>query len=105
MFLVLAAQESELKIHEAAMADLNTKLKNTEEKLQSANKKCRDVVKLAKMAFTILSVTISIIGLAIAYQYFCDQATISELNTKLNTSENKMQAANKCKSNHYASLL
>ena len=51
-FLVLAAQESELKEmrrrvidleelpkqHEAAKADLNTKLKNSDEKLQSANK-------------------------------------------------------------------
>ena len=39
IFLVLAAQESELKeIHEAAMADLNTKLKNTDKKLQSSSK-------------------------------------------------------------------
>ena len=39
VFLVLASQESEQKeMYEAAMADLNTKLKNTEEKLQSANK-------------------------------------------------------------------
>ena len=51
-FLVLAARESELKKmkrkvidleelpkqHEAAKADLNTKLKNSDEKLQSANK-------------------------------------------------------------------
>ena len=51
-FLVLAGRESELKEmerrvidleelpkqHEAAKADLNTKLKNSDEKLQSANK-------------------------------------------------------------------
>ena len=78
---------------------MNTKLKNTEEKLQSANK-FRDVVKLA---FTILSV-VSIIGLVIAYQYFCDQTPMAELNTKLNTTEKKMQAAHKRENNHYASL-
>ena len=39
VFLVLAAQESKLKeIHETAMADMDTKLKDTEEKLQGANK-------------------------------------------------------------------
>ena len=59
----------------------------------------RDVVKLAKQAFIILSI-ISIIGLAIAYQYF----PMAELNTKLKDTENKLQSANKCESNHYASI-
>ena len=51
-------------------------------------------MKLAGKAFIILS-TISIIGLAIAYQYFCE-APMAELNTKLNTTEKKMQAAYDC---------
>ena len=59
----------------------------------------RDVVKLAGF----LSI-ISIIGLAIAYQYFCD-APMAELNTKLKNTEKEMRAAHKCnKNNHYASL-
>ena len=61
----------------------------------------RDAVKLAVKAFIILS----IIGLAIAYQcqYFCE-APMAELNTKLNDTEKKLQSANKCESNHYASI-
>ena len=58
-------------------------------------------MKLAGQAFIILSI-ISI-GLAIAYQYCCE-APMAELNTKLNNTENKLQSANKCESNHYASI-
>ena len=54
----------------------------------------RDVVKQAGKAFIILSI-ISIIGLAIAYQYFCE-APMAELNTKLKNAEKKMQAAHEC---------
>ena len=61
----------------------------------------KDGAKLAGKCFIILSI-ISIIGLAIAYQYFCE-APMAELNTKLNT-EKKIQAARECESNHYASL-
>ena len=54
IFLVLASQESELKeIHEAAMADQNTKLKDTEEKLQSANK-CENNHVLLESFFIII---------------------------------------------------
>ena len=59
-------------------------------------------MKLAKQAFIILSI-ISIIGLAIAYQNFCE-APMAELKTKLNNTEKKLQSANKCESNHYASI-
>ena len=58
----------------------------------------RDIVKLDGKAFIILSI-ISIVGLAIAYQYCCE-APMAELNTKLNNTEKKMQAAYKCKKNH-----
>ena len=59
-------------------------------------------MKLAGKALVISSI-ISIIGLAIAYQYFCE-APMAEINTKLKNTEKKMQAARECENNHYASL-
>ena len=56
----------------------------------------RDAVKLAGIAFVI-----SIIGLAIAYQYFCE-APMAALNTKLNDTGKEIQAAHECEKNVYA---
>ena len=53
-FLVLALQESKLKeIHKAAMADQDAKLKDTEEKLQRANK-CENNHVLHSLFFLII---------------------------------------------------
>ena len=63
---------------------------------------CIQLTRKDVKAFIILSI-ISILGLAIAYQYFCE-APMAELKTKLNNTEKKMQAAHECENNHYASL-
>ena len=68
----------------------------------------KDVVELAKIALIILSI-VSIMGLAIAYQYYYikpapEEAAMSELSSKLKNTETELQTANKCTWEHLCNI-